>query len=109
MRKATAIVREEHPVDPAGAQSLHLRIEEQEHWRQARAVRDGQQPATDPDSDELDRIADGIRFYSPRSVHGELVRQCKRLSEGVWVSGTILDSESIMKEPRRSSETARVA
>jgi hypothetical protein len=96
-------------VDPAGAQKLRCRIEEQENWRRADAVRDGRQSASDPDIDELDRVDDGIRFYSPRIIHGELVRQIKRLSGGFWVSGTIVDTPTSVEESRRSGEIARVA
>ena len=40
-------------VDRAGADVLRKRIEEQEHWAQAPAVRDGHQARFDPDRDEL--------------------------------------------------------
>ena len=50
-------------MDAAGAEELRKRLEEQQHWRQAEAVRDGRQPATDPDSFELEEIGDGVRRY----------------------------------------------
>ena len=50
-------------MDVAGAAELQKRIEEQAHWQQARAVRDGRLPPRDPDALELEEIRDGIRLY----------------------------------------------
>ena len=50
-------------MDAAGAGELQRRIEEHQHWRQAEAVRDGRQPAADPDAQELEEIGDGLRLY----------------------------------------------
>jgi len=86
-------------VDAEGAEALRRRIEQQTHWRQAEAVRDGRQPAVDPDSDELAGVHDGIRLYTPRTTHGEVVHPCKRLVDGVWVSETLAQHEA---EARRS-------
>ena len=40
-------------MDAAGAGELRKRLEQQEHWRQADAVRDGRQLPSDPDVQEL--------------------------------------------------------
>ena len=76
-------------VDPAGAEKLRWRLEQQAHWRQAEAVCDGRQPAVDPDSDDLERYEDGVRIYGALMVHGQLVQPCKELRDGVWVSGVL--------------------
>jgi hypothetical protein len=73
-------------VDVAGAESLRQRLEQQAHWRQAEAVRDGRQSATDPDIDELESMEYRRRLYAPRIVHGTVVRLHKELSDGVWMS-----------------------
>ena len=39
------------------------RIAQQEHWRQALAVRTGSQPPVDPDGHALESIRAGVRFY----------------------------------------------
>ena len=55
-------------MDSNSAKALQRRIEQQQHWRQAEAVRDGRQPATDPDAAALIQIADGIRVYQSELV-----------------------------------------
>jgi hypothetical protein len=100
-------------LDAAGAANLSWRIEQQQHWRQAQAVLDGRQPATDPDSEQLVRIGDGIRIYSQRVARDRPVRVCKRLVDGVWEAGTIEDpsagSDSDSDGPDSSVAVARVA
>ena len=76
-------------MDVAGAESLRQRLEQQAHWRQAKAVRDGRQSATDPDLDDLESMEHGKRLYTPRLVHGKVVRLRKDLSDGVWVSNVV--------------------
>jgi hypothetical protein len=77
-------------MDAAGAGELQRRIEEHQHWRQAEAVRDGRQPAADPDAQELEEIRDGIRFYGweQLAVDGGAAvvtyRVAKRLVDGHW-------------------------
>ena len=77
-------------MDAAGAGELQKRIEEHQHWRQAEAVRDGRQPAADPDARELEEIRDGIRFYGweQLAVDGGAavvyLRVVKRLDNGHW-------------------------
>jgi hypothetical protein len=71
---------------------LRKRIEEQEHWLQAAAVRAGRQAHADPDRDELEEIGTGVRLYGFEQLH-EVVdghralvtwRVCKRLRQGFW-------------------------
>jgi hypothetical protein len=79
-------------MDAVGAAELRKRLEEQAHWRQAEAVRDGRQSAADPDSLELEEVGEGVRFYG-RAEERTLVegrralvtqRACKRLVDGWW-------------------------
>jgi hypothetical protein len=78
---------------PDGARTLQARIEQQEHWRRAGAVRRGEQSATDPDSAELDELGDGVRLYNVREEHRQDVdggpalviqRLIKRLVDDRW-------------------------
>jgi len=79
-------------MDANGARELSKRLEAQEHWRQAAAVQQGEQPAADPDALDLIEMADGIRWYrresdgipaySAKSSAAE--RLCKRLVNGRW-------------------------
>jgi hypothetical protein len=69
-------------VDAAGAAALRRRLEEQQHWSQAQAVRDGRQPLVDPDRDELEQLGDGFRLYRFRGAGGRLVR--KSLAGEFW-------------------------
>jgi hypothetical protein len=80
-------------MDAHGAQTLRDRLEQQEHWRQAEAVAHGQQPATDPDSSDLDELGDGVRLYGVREEHRQVVdgqpvlviqRMTKHLVDGRW-------------------------
>jgi hypothetical protein len=79
-------------VTVSGADVLRKRIEEQEHWRQAPAVRSGHQAHADPDRDELEELGSGVRLYGYEQIH-EVVdghralvtwRVCKRLRQGFW-------------------------
>ena len=60
------------------ARLLARRIEEQQHWRQAAAVRSGEQPANDPDAASLVDMAEGLRLYARH------VGLRKRLVNGRW-------------------------
>jgi hypothetical protein len=78
-------------MDANGARELSKRLEAQEHWRQAAAVQQGEQPATDPDGPDLIEMADGIRRYRRESggnpAYGTKTpadRLCKRLVNGRW-------------------------
>ena len=86
-------------MDAAGAGELQKRIEEHQHWRQAEAVRDGRQPAADPDAQELEEIRDGIRLYGWEEQRatgdggGSVVsfRVVKRLADGYWERDEVPD------------------
>lgn len=67
------------PIDPAGAEALRQRIEQQQHWRLAQAVVDGRQPGTDPDALWLEEFRGEARFYTTGSD-----RFVKRLVDGAW-------------------------
>ncbi len=80
-------------MDANGAQTLHAWFEQQEHWRQAEAVRRGNQPPTDPDAWELEEFSEGLRLYNVREEQRQVVdgrraiviqRLTKRLVDGMW-------------------------
>ena len=86
-------------MDANGARELSKRLEAQRHWRQAAAVQQGAQPATDPDGSDLVEMADGIRRYrresgdtsgresgdtSANGANSAADRLCKRLVSGRW-------------------------
>jgi hypothetical protein len=96
-------------VDPAGAESLRVRLEQQAHWQTADAVRDGRQPSVDPDRADLERIENGVRLYTEQIIHGVRVRHCKQLVEGVWVSGTITESSDHTSDPTGRTQLASFA
>ena len=84
-------------MDAAGAKELRKRLEEQEHWRRADAVRDGRQPAADPDAYELEELGEGIRYYGRDhqrlTVDGRsglvTFRIVKKLVDGEWQRSAI--------------------
>src|SRR5690349_517733 len=85
-------------MDAAGAGELQKRIEEHQHWREAEAVRDGRQPAVDPDAQELEEIRDGMRLYGwERRATGDggagmvSFRVVKRLAGGHWERDEVPD------------------
>ena len=87
-------------MDAAGAEELRKRIEEQRHWEQAEAVRDGRQSATDPDSFELEELVDGVR-YCGRDEQVTVVdgrrslvtyRLTKALVDGWWQRSNVRES-----------------
>lgn len=98
----------EAAVDPAGAEQLRLRIEQQAQWREARSVLDGRQPGVDPDGSDLEGIEVGLRLYAPRIARGQVVRPCKRLVDGVWTSGTLAEASSGAVQRLPLQELARV-
>jgi hypothetical protein len=75
-------------MDAEGAEALRWQLQQHANWRQALAVRDGRQPAVDPDRDELTQIADGLRLYTPRTARGEMIQLSKCLIDGVWITRT---------------------
>ena len=77
-------------MDAAGAQSLKKRLEQQEHWRQADAVREGRQLPVDPDGDEVEALGDGFRLYAVSGPDAEThQRVAKRLVDGKWQRVTV--------------------
>ena len=82
-------------MDAGGARTLHARLEQQAHWQQAEAVQRGDQPAIDPDGAELEELKDGVRFYTTREEHRDVVdgrpalviqQLTKRLVDGRWAT-----------------------
>jgi hypothetical protein len=79
-------------MDVNGARELSKRLEAQQHWQQATAVQQGDQPAADPDASDLVEMADGLRLYRRESdgtpTNGAKTsaadRPCKRLVDGRW-------------------------
>ena len=61
-----------------GARVLTARIEQHQQWREAAAVREGRQPAADPDAAALVAVVDGVRRYTDGLE--------KRLVDGAWVA-----------------------
>jgi 3'-phosphoadenosine 5'-phosphosulfate sulfotransferase len=81
----------------AGAGELGWRIACQAHWRQAVAVRDGRQSASDPDADRVRELGDGFRLYQAEAVerHRDGVSLVvheqlrKHLADGWWQAATV--------------------
>lgn len=86
-------------MDIVGAQQLRRRIEEQRHWAEAPAVRDGSQPGADPHAPELEDIVDGTRLYGRETAHERVEgrhalvtrRMTKRVVEGRWTTSYELE------------------
>ena len=83
----------------AGAGELEWRRRCHEHWRGARAVREGLQWAHDPDAAHVVELGDGVRVYSDgrgsdgaSSLSGLPMR--KRLVDGRWRSEGSIDDGS---------------
>ena len=66
-------------MDASGAAALRLRIEQEEQWQSAEAVREGRQPPVDPDSYALRELRGDERVY--RAGVGSFA---KRLVGGAW-------------------------
>jgi len=89
-------------MDVAGAQELQKRLEQQAHWLQAEAVREGRQPRTDPDVLELEELGTGVRFYRREperasfdgSRAGATLRVAKRLVGGYWKTEIEIEVET---------------
>jgi len=71
-------------MDPAGAAALRLRLEQQEHWRLAAAVREGRQAHIDPDLHALREIRGHERVYQD-----DADSFVKRLIGGGWARGEV--------------------
>ncbi len=86
-------------MDISGAQVLSERLAQQEHWREARAVRIGRQPSFDPDGYALESFHDGVRLYRPeqrlehRNGRSELVTQRIRkvLVDDAWEAELVVE------------------
>jgi hypothetical protein len=86
-------------MDATGAEKLRRRIEGHQHWVTAPAVREGRQPAADPEAAELEEILDGVRLYGREVAHervdGRIVpvsrRMAKRLVDGAWETSFVVD------------------
>jgi hypothetical protein len=78
-------------MDANGARELSRRLEAQEHWRQATAVRTGEQPAADPDGQDIEELGDGIRLYRREADSPVGHRLCKRLVDGRWETSIEVD------------------
>lgn len=84
----------------SGAEALSRRIAEHENWREALAVRIGEQPPRDPDGEALESFRLGVRYYrsEPHSevLGGRVVitsRFCKRLVDGTWKTEVIFEAD----------------
>jgi hypothetical protein len=76
-------------MDTNGARHLAVRIAQQQHWELAQAVRDGRQPSSDPDGEELEALGDGLRLYAAEvtdSANGRraVQRFLKTIVDGSW-------------------------
>lgn len=75
-------------MDTNGARHLAVRIAQQEHWELAQAVREGRQPASDPDRDQLEALGEGCRIYANHITDGEygttVERFLKTLVDDSW-------------------------
>ena len=79
-------------MDIEGARILSDRIAQQSHWVQAKGVRDGRNPAVDPDAHRLTEMRDGLRIYDsevvPTILEGRVATVtrvfCKELVDGEW-------------------------
>ena len=87
-------------MDAAGAELVRQRIEEQAHWRQAEAVREGRQPASDPDRASLEEMGTDVRIYGIQrrhefcdGVHTLMTyRSVKRLVRGAWERDQVVEA-----------------
>ena len=66
----------------AGAEQLAWRIQCQQNWRKADAVRDGRQSPCDPHADSLAEISQTARVYVERDGR----RWRKTIRDGWWSS-----------------------
>jgi hypothetical protein len=75
-------------MDTNGARHLAVRIAQQAHWELAQAVREGRQPASDPDREQLEALGDGCRIYANRVTNGQngatVERFLKTLVDDSW-------------------------
>lgn len=88
--------------------TLNERIAEQEHWRQADAVRRGLQPNIDPDAWNLVETGETLRTYDVREQQRQIVdgrpalvtqRMTKRLVNGWWETVYVQESVQHFGDP----------
>jgi hypothetical protein len=68
-------------LDVNGAAHLERAIAQHQHWRLSERVRNGNEPASDPDAADLVEFGGAMRYYEP--PRGRPFR--KRLSNGGWL------------------------
>jgi hypothetical protein len=98
-------------MDANGARELSKRLEAQEHWRQATAVLAGEQPASDPDAQDLEELGEGVRRYGVETqrttVEGRpgfvTHRLCKRLRDGRWETTVEVERVERFEDPAASA------
>ena len=84
----------------SGAQVLSERLAQQEHWREARAVRIGSQPPFDPDGYALVSFAGGVRLYRREPCVEQqggrpalVTRRIKKvLVDGAWEAEVLVEN-----------------
>ena len=95
-------------MDAHGAKTLNARIAEQEHWRQADAVRQRLQPSIDPDAWHLVETGERLRLYDIREQQRRTVdgrpalvtqRMTKRLVDGGWETTYVQESVQYFGDP----------
>jgi hypothetical protein len=88
--------------------TLNERIAEQEHWRQADAVRRGLQPNIDPDAWQLVETRESLRIYDIREQQRQTIddrpalvtqRMTKRLVDGWWETSYVRESVQYFGDP----------
>ena len=97
-------------MDVAGAEALAARIAQQKQWREAVAVRNGTQPAVDPDGHALESIRPGVRIYRAErrleAYEGRTSTVTRRLRkflvDGSWDAEWAVENvESVAQEPTK--------
>jgi hypothetical protein len=99
-------------MDANGARELSKRLESQQHWQQADAVARGEQPASDPDAQDLEQLGDGVRLYGVETHHTVVEglpavvthRLCKRLRDGRWEA--TLEVERVERPDDRAAKAS---
>jgi hypothetical protein len=93
-------------MDAIGARELRERLAEQEHWRQAKAVREGHQAPTDPDYYELEEMGKRVRRYGVEqqrtTVNGRpaivTLRLTKTLIGDRWETSLVIEATEYLEE-----------
>ena len=98
-------------MDANGARELSKRLEAQEHWRQAAAVLRGEQPAADPDAQDLEELHEGLRRYGVETQETRIDgrpavvthRFCKRLRDDRWEATLEVERVQYLEDPAAQS------